>query len=97
MALSRKYFNYVTNKYRDVNGDKLLAAIDDNIVSPPVELLLVKGYPLLSRINSIILHIIQAGLINYWSKLTNNIRINVRSPDSDLLSIIIFFIYFTAL
>lgn len=77
MALSRNYFNFVTNKYRDNNGDQLLAAIDGNIVSPPVEFLLVKGYPLLSRINTIILHIIQAGLISYWTKRAEILSLNV--------------------
>lgn len=44
MAVSRVYFEFVQNQYRDASGITTVKAIENNIVSPPVEMLLPKVY-----------------------------------------------------
>lgn len=42
MAVSRLYFNNRERLYRSDTGEKLLRALPLNIVSPPIEMLLIK-------------------------------------------------------
>jgi hypothetical protein len=45
MAISRQYFNYIENKHHDENGQPKLRALDQNVVSIPIEMLLIKVSP----------------------------------------------------
>lgn len=68
MAISNQYFEYVKNDYKDRFGNIQIHKIQPDIATLPVEMLLVKGHPLRKRINSILLKIISAGLIDFWSQ-----------------------------
>ena len=54
MLTSRKYFNFIERDYRSEYGEHLIRALPDNIVSPSIEMLLIKvkdipDYFLISR------------------------------------------------
>jgi hypothetical protein len=42
MAISRLYFDHIEIQYRDETGKPTLRALDQNVVSIPIEMLLVK-------------------------------------------------------
>lgn len=69
MANSRNYFHYILKDYlNSVSGDPKLKALKSNIISPPVEMLIAKGWPLLNLINEQLLRLTESGLIDFWSK-----------------------------
>lgn len=69
MALSRYFFEYVRKDYQDLNtGEPLLMAFKQNIITPSVEMLTVKGLPFLQMLNTRLLQIIECGLIDFWSR-----------------------------
>lgn len=42
IAVSRKYYEYVKADYLDQNGEPILRALEQNIVSSPVEMIMLK-------------------------------------------------------
>lgn len=83
MALSRYYFEYVEMDHQDLTtGEPLLKAFKQNIITPPVEMLTVKGLPFLHMLNTRLLQIIESGLIDFWSRsimhkrAVNKVKIN---------------------
>jgi hypothetical protein len=59
--------NYVVlGKFRDANGLPLIYPFADDFVKYNVVMYLKKGSPLLDAFNHIIVHAVQAGLLNKW-------------------------------
>lgn len=67
IAISRSYLDYTQDLYRDLDGNSKIYTFDENIVTLPVEILMVKGFPLKRRFNELILRCKQAGLFELWS------------------------------
>lgn len=74
LAMSRKYYEFIKRKYRDDRGNFQFKTLKSNIVTVPIEMLLSKGNPLLSRINRILLCIVESGLIEYWTDTITNLQ-----------------------
>lgn len=68
VAMSRVNFNYVKTHVKDENGQYRVKALEENIVTRPIQMLLVKGHPLMSRINQILMELIESGVIEHWRK-----------------------------
>ena len=64
LAMSRNQFDFIKGAYKDETGNFKLKSLATNIVTVPIEMLLSKGNPLLARLNSNLLYIIETGLIN---------------------------------
>lgn len=67
IGLPRMYMVYVSKTYVSKRGEALVYWSKDNIVSYPIEMIMVKGFYLLKRINQLVDKILEAGLISKWT------------------------------
>jgi hypothetical protein len=58
----------IAARYTDANGKHLICSFEEIILSQLITMPVPKGYVLLDRFNSIILHLLQAGIIEQWFK-----------------------------
>jgi hypothetical protein len=58
----------IAARYTDANGKQLICSFEEIILSQLITMPVPKGYVMLDRFSSIILHLQQAGLIEQWFK-----------------------------
>lgn len=68
VCIPRLYIEYVYNRYIDADKQPLLYYFKESIVSYPITMYMVKGYPLKQRINELVSRIVSAGLITFWEQ-----------------------------
>lgn len=68
VCIPQLYLEYVFHKYLSSTNEPLLYCFRDSIVDYPIQMFMSKGYPLRSRINTLVERIIDAGLIVLWEK-----------------------------
>lgn len=67
IAVSRSYLDYTQDLYRDLDGNSKVFTFTENIITLPIEMLMVKGFPLKHRFNELILNCKSAGLFEFWA------------------------------
>lgn len=75
LYLDNVFYNYVNS-----NKDPLLYCFDNNIVAYPINMYMIKGFPLKNRINELIGHILAGGFLVLWEK-----RIFNRNEDNSTI------------
>lgn len=73
-AINRSFFHYIKFKFRDEEGNYLIDSMNINIVNTPVEFLFQKNFPIKNRINEIMQKIFESGLITYWQRNLNHMK-----------------------
>ncbi|KDR14037.1 uncharacterized protein LOC110834881 [Zootermopsis nevadensis] len=58
----------IAARYTDANGKQLICSFEEIILSQLITMPVPKGYMMLDRFNSIILHLLQAGILEQWFK-----------------------------
>lgn len=87
IATPSLFLNYDLNRLVAKDGRLLVYWFKENFVTYPVHVYMIKGFPLKSRINSLIVQIVQSGLQDKWEQdlqyLVNkkNSAINKDDPD----------------
>lgn len=82
VGVPRMYMVYSSRTYISSTGENLVYWTKEDIVSYPIEMIMVKGYPLQGRINQIIHRIVEAGLLSKWAEdlLSKNTKISSKHP-----------------
>lgn len=68
MPVPRLYLEFVSNNFINKDGHLTIHWFKDDMVSFPVQMYMVRGFPLQRRINGLIVRILQSGLQDKWIK-----------------------------
>lgn len=81
MALPRLYLHYVSDKFKNKEGHKLIHWFKEDIMSYPIQMFMQKGFPLTRRVNSYITRIVQSGILEKWQQ---DLKYTIQVKDDDI-------------
>jgi hypothetical protein len=67
--LDYQTFDYYKHKFVDSNGEPLLCRVPGKISGYFITMFMQKGNPLFQPVNDVILHMMEAGLVDFWWSL----------------------------